>query len=88
MWPLLQKPICWVDAGRLSLPLHSAGTLILQGAHALSASAQERLFEWLGDDARTTRVLTTTPYPLFPLVEGGSFLEALYYRLNMLLLIL
>lgn len=88
VWPTLQKPIYWVDAGRLSLPRHAAGTVILQGAHALSASAQQQIFDWLDRDARGTRILTTTPCSLFPLVEDGSFLEALYYRLNMLLLIL
>ena len=88
VWPTLQKPIYWVDADRLSLPRQSAGTLMLQGAHALSMSAQQRLFEWLDRDARAMRVLTTSAEPLFPLVEGGRFLEVLYYRLNMLLLIL
>jgi len=88
VWPTLQKPIYWVDADRLSLPRQSAGTLILRGAHALSPSAQQQVFEWLDRDARATRVLTTTPHSLFPLVEDGSFLEALYYRLNMLLLVL
>ena len=88
VWPTLQKPIYWADADRLSLPRHSAGTLILQGAHALSAFDQQQVFEWLDRDARATRVLSTAPYPLFPLVEGGLFLEALYYRLNMLLLVL
>jgi hypothetical protein len=88
VWPTLQKPIYWVEADRLSLPRQSAGTLILQGAHALTASAQQQVFDWLDRDAHVTRVLTTTPHALFPLVEGGSFLEALYYRLNMLLLIL
>jgi hypothetical protein len=88
VWPSLQKPICWSDAGELSLPRNSAGTLILQGAHLLNASAQQQVFEWISLDARATRVLATTPLPLFPLVEGGTFLEALYYRLNMLLLIL
>jgi hypothetical protein len=88
VWPRLKKPIYWVEADRLSLPRQSAGTLILQGAHTLSPSAQQQVFEWLDRDARATRVLTTTPHSLFPLVEDGSFLEALYYRLNMLLLIL
>jgi hypothetical protein len=88
VWPTLQKPIYWVEADRLSLPRESAGTLILQGAHALTASAQQQVFDWLDRDAHATRVLTTTPHALFPLVEGGTFLEALYYRLNMLLLIL
>jgi hypothetical protein len=88
MWPSLQKPIHWVEAERLSMPRGSAGTLILQGADALTASDQQKLFEWLEGDARATRVLTTTRRPLFPLVEGGSFLEALYYRLNIILLVL
>jgi hypothetical protein len=88
VWPTLQKPIYWVEADRLSLPRQSAGTLILQGAHALSASAQRRVFDWLDLDAHSTRVLTTTPQALYPLVESGAFIEALYYRLNMLLLIL
>jgi hypothetical protein len=88
VWPTLQKPIYWVEADRLSLPRQSTGTLILQGAHALSASAQLQVFEWLDRDARATRVLTATPHALYPLVERGTFLESLYYRLNMLLLIL
>jgi hypothetical protein len=88
VWPTLQKPIYWVDADRLSLPRQSTGTLMLQGAHTLSESAQQQLFEWLEHDAQATRVLTTAAQPLFPLVESGRFLDALYYRLNMLLLTL
>jgi hypothetical protein len=88
MWPSLKKPIHWVEAERLSLPRRPAGTLILQGADALTASDQRGLFEWLEGDACATRILTTTRRPLFPLVEGGSFLEALYYRLNVVLLVL
>jgi Sigma-54 interaction domain len=88
VWPSLQKPIHWVEGERLALPRLSAGTLILQGADAMNQSAQQRLFEWLEGDARATRILTTTRRPLFDLVEEGGFLEALYYRLNMLLLIL
>jgi hypothetical protein len=88
VWPSLQKPIHWVEAGRLSLPRRSAGTLILQGADALTAPDQRELFEWLEGDAHATRILTTTRQPLFPLVEGGSFLEALYYHLNVVVLVL
>jgi Sigma-54 interaction domain len=88
VWPSLQKPIHWVEAERLSLPRRSAGTLILQGADDLSACDQQQLLEWLEGDARATRILTTTRRPLFPLVESGQFLEALYYRLNVILLVL
>jgi hypothetical protein len=88
VWPSLQKPIHWVEADHLMLPRHPAGTLILQGADLLTVPSQEQLFAWLDGDARSTRVLTTTTRPLFPLVENGAFLAALYYRLNMLLLVL
>jgi hypothetical protein len=88
VWPTLKKPIHWVEADRLSLPRQSAGTLIVQGADALSASAQQQLFDWLERDTHATRILTTTERPLFPLVEAGSFLTPLYFRLNVLLLVL
>ena len=87
VWPSLEKPIHWVDADHLLLPRHPAGTLVLQGADMLTPSAQQQLFAWLDSEARSTRVLTTTPRPLFPLVESGAFLAKLYYRLNMLLLL-
>ena len=87
VWPSLVKPIHWVDADHMLLPRHPPGTLILQGADMLTAPAQQQLIAWLDGDARSTRVLTTTPSPLFPLVESGAFLPALYYRLNMLLLL-
>jgi hypothetical protein len=88
VWPSLQKPIHWVEGERLSLPRRSAGTLILQGADTLSARDQQQLLDWLEGDARATRILSTTRRPLFPLVESGTFLEALYYRLNVILLVL
>ena len=88
VWPSFQKPIHWLDADHLTLPRHQAGTLILPGIDALTASAQHQLFDWLEQDARATRVMTTTSRPLFPLVEAGGFLRELYYRLNMLLLLL
>ena len=88
VWPSLQKPIHWVDADHLVLPRRPAGTLILQSVDLLTASAQQQLFAWLDGDARSTRVLARAAQPLFPLVENGAFLASLYYRLNMLLLVL
>jgi hypothetical protein len=89
VWPSLEKPIHWVDAEHLELPRRRpAGTLILQGADGLTSAGQQTLLDWLEHDARATRVLTTASRPLFPLVESGTFLEALYYRLNMILLVL
>ena len=65
------------------LPLAlTAGTLLLRNVAALNRIEQERLRDWL---ARTsdTQVVATNTTPVFPLVERGAFLDALYYRLNM-----
>jgi len=82
IWPSLKKSIRWVDGNRLSLPLEPGGTLILEEGDRLSDSDQADLLEWLNDHGPSVRVLTTASRPLFPLVEAGSFLDSLYYRLN------
>ena len=41
---------------------------------------------WLENSIDQKQVVSTTVQPLFPLVERGLFAEALYYRLNVMLL--
>jgi hypothetical protein len=82
IWPSLKKSVRWVDGTKLSLPLDPDGTLILEEGDRLSERDQADLLEWLNDHGQSVRVLTTCSRPLFPLVEAGSFLESLYYRLN------
>ena len=82
IWPTLKKSVRWVEGTRLSLPLEPDGTLILEEADRLSERAQADLLEWLNHHGQSVRVLTTASRPLFPLVEAGSFLDSLYYRLN------
>jgi Sigma-54 interaction domain len=82
IWPSLKKSIRWVEGTRLSLPLEFDGTLIVEEADRLSERDQTDLLGWLDDHGRSVRVLTTSSRPLFPLVEAGSFLDSLYYRLN------
>jgi hypothetical protein len=86
VWPLLKKSVVWIDSARLSLPIESCGTLILEEAHRLSEPDQAHLLAWLNDGGRMVQVLTTSSRPLFPLVEAASFLEPLYYRLNRVLI--
>lgn len=75
----------WHPASRLVLPpIGGTGTLILQDVGAMSCDDQRRLCDWLEVTAGRTRVLSTTRQPLFPLLEAGTFGEALYYRLNVL----
>jgi sigma-54-interacting transcriptional regulator len=82
VWPSLKKSVRWVEATRLSLPLEFGGTLILEEGDRLIERDQTALLGWLNDHGRSARVLTTSSRPLFPLVEAGSFLDSLYYRLN------
>jgi|HubBroStandDraft_6_1064221.scaffolds.fasta_scaffold296225_2 hypothetical protein len=82
IWPTLKKSVRWVESTRLSLPLESGGTLILEEADRLSERDQTDLLGWLDEHGLSVRVVTTSSRPLFPLVEAGSFLDSLYYRLN------
>ena len=75
----------WHPASRLVLPpIGGTGTLILQDVGAMPRADQRRLCDWLEVTAGRTRVVSTTRQPLFPLLEAGTFVETLYYRLNVL----
>jgi transcriptional regulator of acetoin/glycerol metabolism len=70
-------------ADPLALPtLPSSGTLILRDVGALSLEKQQLLLAWLGDARGGTQVITTSRRPLWPRLESGTFLDELYYRLN------
>jgi sigma-54-interacting transcriptional regulator len=86
VWPSLKKSVRWVEGTRMSLPRECGGTLILEEGDRLSERDQTDLLGWLNDHGRSVRVLTTASRPLFPLVEAGSFLDSLYYRLNHVLI--
>jgi len=82
VWPSLAKPVQWVEGTRLALPVQPGGTLILDAGDRLSERDQASFLGWLDDSGRSACVLTTSPRPLFPLVEAGLFVDVLYYRLN------
>ena len=87
MHPHLREPIRWHRPPvRLDLPKGQTGTLIVRGAGALSVDEQRRLLMWSRGTGLTTRLISTTPRPLFALVEAGVFDATLYYRLNIMLL--
>lgn len=60
------------------------GTLILENVGAMARSDQQRLCEWLDLTGGRTRVCSTSPQPLLPLLDAGRFAATLYYRLNVL----
>ena len=68
----------------LVLPTDACGALVLQNVCALDRHEQAALSRWL--DASRKQVVATTVDPLFQLVARGLFDEALYYRLNTMLM--
>jgi hypothetical protein len=83
--PYLREPVTWLRRGiPLALPVEKRGTLVLQNIAALGLQDQARLRVWLDDPTRRTQVVSTTAYPLFPLVDCGLFDATLYYRLSVL----
>jgi hypothetical protein len=82
--PYLRAPAIWKRAPTpLELPAGQCGALVLRNVYALGRYEQAALLRWL--DAEPRQVVSTTAYPLFPLIARGLFDEALYYRLNVTL---
>ena len=85
--PYLCRPVVWKPPhAPVVLPSGGCGALVLQDVGALSRPEQSELFRWLENSIDRKQVVSTTVQPLFPLVERGLFDEALYYRLNVMLL--
>ena len=65
----------------------SSGTLILDRVETLDLQQQEALLWWLGELSHTTiQVVALTSAALYSHVQAGTFLNALYYRLNVIYL--
>ena len=69
----------------LSLPSSSPETLLVQDGARLAAEDQRQLLQWVSDHPEV-QIVTTASESLVPLVVSGAFLEALYYRLNVMYL--
>jgi len=68
--------------GALAPPSRRCGTLFLEGVSALSLAQQMDVDDWVIQAAGSVQVVSITRVPLWPLVEAGLFLQALFYRLN------
>ena len=81
--PYLRAPIYyWAPGVALPAPGDVATVVICDIATVL-LEHQHSLLSWLDRvDPGQTQVVSTTDLELFSLVEQGTFLEALYYRLN------
>jgi hypothetical protein len=81
--PFLRIPLHRWEAGTVLPAPKEAATLLISDVGTLSPEQQQTLLSWL-DDALPgqPQVVSTTALELFSLVQSGTFLEALYYRLN------
>jgi hypothetical protein len=80
--PVLLDPLAlWHPGAPLTLP-ERGGTLVLRNVGRLSLADQSALVDWFNGDSYQTQVISTSPNPIYPLIDRGRFSEALYYRLN------
>jgi Sigma-54 interaction domain len=83
--PTHRSPVhCWAP-DTIPPAVCEVPTVLICDVATLSLDQQRALLSWLDQAAPgQTQVVSTTALELFPLVERGTFLEALYYRLNTL----
>ena len=70
----------------LQLPGRDGETLVIGDISMMSLLQQVDLYEWLNRFGGSSRVLSFSSVPLWPLVERGRFLAGLFYRLNVVTL--
>ena len=83
--PHLGRPIStW--QGDSAPPVDGCATLVVADVDGLTPNQQCRLLHWLDARPRRVQVVATSATPVFPLVQFGLFSEALFYRLNTILI--
>jgi hypothetical protein len=81
--PRLREPIStWEPEGVSEPSLPSTGTLVIRNVDALDAMQQWHLLDYLSRATQRVRVISLASAAVYPLVQRGEFLAALYYRLN------
>lgn len=76
------------DSGEPDLPSEPVQGLVVRDVERLTREHQEQLVEWLNGPGFQTRIVATSGKSLYPMVERGEFSDALYYRINMITLLL
>ncbi len=73
----------WCADEPLSLPSPTRQTtLVLHDVGLLDYADQLKLLDWLERCGGRAQVISTTPQSLLKRVNGGAFIDTLYYRLN------
>jgi hypothetical protein len=76
------------DSTEPCLPNEPVRGLIVRDVERLTPEGQDQLVEWLNGPGFHTRIVATSVTSLYPMVERGEFSDALYYRINMVILLL
>jgi len=83
--PHLQSPIRRAACEQVRGLPAEGGTLILEDVEKMDEQEQQRLLWWLEEYSRTgVQVITIAPAALSAHVQAGTFLNTLYYRLNLI----
>ena len=83
----LRSPLQILRPGaQFALPPGGTRTLVLEHVEGLDVEEQTRLLRWMEDPGRRTQIVSISAVPLHALVQFDGFLEALYYRLNTVLI--
>ena len=81
--PHLHEPVCEGSTCDALPTAPPAGTLVLRDVDELDCEQQQRLLRWLDEPQNDhMQVISLTARRLYELVQAGTFLEQLYYRLN------
>jgi hypothetical protein len=74
------------DSTAPHLPRETVQDLVVRDVERLTPDGQEQLVDWLNGPGFHTRIVATSGKSLYPMVERGEFSDALYYRINMIIL--
>lgn len=81
----LPQPVAESDSSSISGALSSAArTIIIWNVDRLDAPQQRRLLEFIERSGAAVQIISVSTTELFDRVERGEFLDALYYRLNVI----
>ena len=79
----LRRPVLhWPGDGAPWNGYRHPSTLVLHEVTILDIQAQASLLTWMNDAGRHVQVVSVASTRVYPSVQEGRFLEALYYRLN------
>jgi len=82
--PHLRGPLShWRPTVATEPPRVTTGALVIWNAETLDPGQQRHLLAWMAEHGANLQIVSIAERPLFPLVWRQTFLEDLYYRLNM-----